>query len=123
MSSAPPSLDPTACPVCRQPNLCRLATGEGYRGPCWCESIAVSPSTAQYLKASLPAGSCLCQSCLQAYARQGWTSAGDLKPGDYYFDQGAMVFTEAFLRRRGFCCSSGCRHCPYDNASTEAEHE
>jgi hypothetical protein len=20
---------------------------------------------------------------------------------------------ESFLRRRGYCCDSGCRHCPY----------
>jgi hypothetical protein len=23
------------------------------------------------------------------------------------------VFTEHFLRQRGYCCGSGCRHCPY----------
>jgi hypothetical protein len=28
-------------------------------------------------------------------------------------DQGRMVFTAAFLLRRGYCCQSGCRHCPY----------
>ncbi len=32
---------------------------------------------------------------------------------DYYFEGTLMVFTERFLRRRGFCCESGCRHCPY----------
>jgi 23S rRNA (cytidine1920-2'-O)/16S rRNA (cytidine1409-2'-O)-methyltransferase len=32
---------------------------------------------------------------------------------DYYFEAGLMVLTEAFLRRRGTCCRSGCRHCPY----------
>jgi hypothetical protein len=24
-----------------------------------------------------------------------------------------FVFTEKFLRERGYCCESGCRHCPY----------
>ena len=24
-----------------------------------------------------------------------------------------VLFTAAFLRRRGYCCGSGCRHCPY----------
>jgi hypothetical protein len=33
---------------------------------------------------------------------------------DYYWEGSAMVFTAAYLRRRGFCCESGCRHCPYD---------
>lgn len=32
---------------------------------------------------------------------------------DYYLELGLMVLTEAFLRRRGYCCESGCRHCPY----------
>jgi hypothetical protein len=32
---------------------------------------------------------------------------------DFYLEDGRMVFTEAFLRRRGTCCESGCRHCPY----------
>jgi len=38
----------------------------------------------------------------------------DLIEGDdYYLENGLMVFTEAFLRRRGYCCESGCRHCPW----------
>jgi hypothetical protein len=24
-----------------------------------------------------------------------------------------MVFTEQYHRKRGYCCESGCRHCPY----------
>jgi len=32
---------------------------------------------------------------------------------DYYLEGSMMVFTERFLLRRGFCCESGCRHCPY----------
>lgn len=32
---------------------------------------------------------------------------------DYYIERGFFVFTAAFLRRRGYCCASGCRHCPY----------
>jgi hypothetical protein len=32
-----------------------------------------------------------------------------------YFDPvtGLAVFTARFLADRGYCCSSGCRHCPY----------
>jgi len=26
---------------------------------------------------------------------------------------GNSVFTAAFLADRGYCCESGCRHCPY----------
>ena len=32
---------------------------------------------------------------------------------DFYYEGGFMVFTEKFLRDRGYCCESGCRHCPY----------
>ena len=33
---------------------------------------------------------------------------------DYYFENGYLVFTEYFLFKRGICCGSGCRHCPYE---------
>jgi iron complex transport system substrate-binding protein len=32
---------------------------------------------------------------------------------DYYIEGGAFVFTASYLRRRGYCCGNGCRHCPY----------
>lgn len=32
---------------------------------------------------------------------------------DYYFDKGAIVLTEYYLKKRGKCCGSGCRECPY----------
>ncbi len=39
---------------------------------------------------------------------------GSLTEGkDYYNQDGAMVFTAGYLKRRGYCCGSGCRHCPY----------
>ncbi|MBN8676735.1 MAG: hypothetical protein J0M29_00840 [Chitinophagales bacterium] len=32
---------------------------------------------------------------------------------DYYQEKGCWVFTEHYLLKRGQCCGSGCRHCPY----------
>jgi hypothetical protein len=32
---------------------------------------------------------------------------------DFYYEGPYIVFTEKFLRERGYCCESGCRHCPY----------
>ena len=34
---------------------------------------------------------------------------------DTYVDPGSgyIVLTAAYLARRGHCCESGCRHCPY----------
>jgi len=35
-------------------------------------------------------------------------------PGDCYFSpEGYLVFTEQYHLKRGYCCQSGCRHCPY----------
>jgi hypothetical protein len=33
--------------------------------------------------------------------------------GEFYFEGPYVVFTEAYHLRRGYCCNSGCRHCPY----------
>ena len=36
------------------------------------------------------------------------------KPKDFYVTkEGLMVMTEDYQIRRGSCCGSGCRHCPY----------
>ena len=33
---------------------------------------------------------------------------------DYYLTpEGYKVFTEKYHLKRGYCCRSGCRHCPY----------
>lgn len=32
---------------------------------------------------------------------------------DFYMENGYRVMTEYFLVNRGYCCSNGCRHCPY----------
>jgi hypothetical protein len=37
-----------------------------------------------------------------------------LDPEDYYLsEQGFFVFTERYHLKRGYCCKSGCKHCPY----------
>jgi hypothetical protein len=43
------------------------------------------------------------------------SSSGEaLEPDlDYYVENGLYVFTEHYLLKRGYCCQSGCRHCPY----------
>jgi hypothetical protein len=28
-------------------------------------------------------------------------------------EEGYIVFTEKYHLKRGYCCLSGCRHCPY----------
>jgi Family of unknown function (DUF5522) len=35
---------------------------------------------------------------------------------DFYFENGLMVLTAHFLKKRGYCCGNDCRHCPYPKA-------
>ena len=40
--------------------------------------------------------------------------------GDFYMSpEGYKVFTEQYHLKRGSCCLSGCRHCPYDFKKTK----
>ncbi|MEZ4720569.1 MAG: DUF5522 domain-containing protein [Flavobacteriales bacterium] len=37
-----------------------------------------------------------------------------LEEEDYYMsEEGYIVFTEKYHLKRGYCCKSGCKHCPY----------
>ncbi|MBM3400571.1 MAG: hypothetical protein FJY15_08430 [Bacteroidetes bacterium] len=38
----------------------------------------------------------------------------DKAHSDYYCENGYLVFTEYFLLKRGICCGSACRHCPFE---------
>jgi len=38
--------------------------------------------------------------------------------GEFYFEGPYMVFTEAYHLRRGYCCNSNCRHCPYGETAS-----
>jgi len=32
---------------------------------------------------------------------------------DFYMEGAKVVFTSAYHLKRGYCCNSKCRHCPY----------
>jgi hypothetical protein len=37
-----------------------------------------------------------------------------LKEDNYYFSEdGLVVFTEKYHKKRGYCCENKCKHCPY----------
>lgn len=114
------------CPVCDHPNQCRMETGEPYKGPCWCERTTLSAVALHPLLAELPEPRCLCQDCLEAIAADPEITWDELVTrshqstarlvvldGDTYREGDAVVFTEQFHLRRGYCCGNGCRHCPY----------
>ena len=48
-----------------------------------------------------------------------------LPPGlereDFYMEGPNLVFTAAYHLKRGSCCGSGCRHCPYRDSETEVQ--
>ncbi len=45
---------------------------------------------------------------------KGFSHQERFQPGDYYYNEdGYIVMTEQYLLRRGYCCKSGCKHCPY----------
>ncbi len=38
-----------------------------------------------------------------------------LEPEDFYFSkEGFRVFTEKYHVKRGYCCKSNCKHCPFN---------
>jgi Family of unknown function (DUF5522) len=42
---------------------------------------------------------------------------------DYYLEAGKYVFTAAYHLKRGYCCGSGCRHCPYPKETEKQEND
>jgi hypothetical protein len=45
-------------------------------------------------------------------------TAQPLPPEDFYYEGPYLVFTAAYHLKRGFCCNSNCRHCPYRDPAT-----
>ncbi len=44
----------------------------------------------------------------------GFSKKNTLSKEDYYLSsEGYIIFTEAYHLKRGYCCKSGCKHCPY----------
>lgn len=107
--------DTSLCPLCGGPNGCQLCTPDAYKGPCWCALVEIpEPLLAQVPEASRNR-TCICRDCVMRFHRAKPDSAHSPKllPGEFYFEAGLLVFTAKYHLRRGFCCGSNCRHCPY----------
>lgn len=116
------------CPLCGGDNACRVAKGHLYKGECWCFQIPVPSHLVRRLMESEVEFTCLCRPCLETVSRAA-ESGGDTNTmlaeiraaidqhraaePDFYLEDGNVVFTAAYHLKRGACCSSGCRHCPY----------
>lgn len=44
-----------------------------------------------------------------------------LEQEDYYIENGYYVFTEKYHLKRGYCCKSECRHCPWKYSKKNKE--
>jgi hypothetical protein len=44
----------------------------------------------------------------------GFNKKQNLTQEDYYLSSdGYIIFTEKYHLKRGYCCKSGCKHCPF----------
>ena len=113
--------DSKLCSSCNSSFTCGMATGN-----CWCYHF---PPIFQ----PEPNATCICPDCLKTaiIARindyvstitpaTALTNMAKNLPKvanqidiDYYIEGGLTVFTAWFHLKRGYCCKSNCRHCPY----------
>jgi hypothetical protein len=92
-----------------------MCTGAAYKGACWCAQVEIPEALLAQVPPELRNVNCICRVCVMASHRtkNAGSAASKVLPGEFYFDGGLMVFTAAYHLRRGYCCDSGCRHCPY----------
>ncbi|MCR9245351.1 MAG: cysteine-rich CWC family protein [bacterium] len=58
--------DPTRCPLCDQPNACRLACGSSSTpagGECWCASVEIAPNVLAKIPEPARGLACICADC------------------------------------------------------------
>lgn len=99
---------------------------------CWCATLPA-------LITSGEVEDCLCQNCLQELIQPKVEKiVADIKDGnrendvrnlyvqdskkliegiDFYREGSLWVLKEWFHLKRGYCCGSNCRHCPYDHVN------
>lgn len=104
------------CPRCKKEFTCLAENITS----CGCSKVVLSNETKSFLANTFY--DCLCADCLvelnqlvskeKLYPFPG--RGGDLLEDiHYYQEEDYRVFTEFYLLSRGYCCRSGCRHCPY----------
>lgn len=111
--------------ICAQCNA-RFLCGPSSSASCWCNEY---PAIFQLEDVS----ECLCEICLKKamiekiskYAEsidpskidqveiKKYKTSNSIEGIDYYVENGMYVFTRWYHLKRGYCCESGCRHCPF----------
>ena len=123
MTMKEPSPNPASCPLCGHENDCQLCSPAAYKGQCWCASVKFPDALLEQIPPEFRNKACLCRDCVTQFHQQAGKNAPARKllPDDFYFDSsGLMVFTAAYHLRRGYCCDSRCRHCPFSPAPDAA---
>lgn len=118
----------TICPKCSKPFQCQPEAVER----CWCYARPYVPMLAEE-------GRCRCPDCFKAAAQRAikqfveaykagerpntapqYRKPGEAEEGiDYYIEGGLLVMTAWHHLKRGYCCGSGCRHCPYGRVNVK----
>jgi len=107
------------CPLCGQANACTRAFGaDPGPAPCWCESVDIPSIVLAGIPAALQGKACLCAACARADLGASPPPPRPEEADTYFTPDGRMVFTRAYHLRRGYCCGSGCRHCPFDGTES-----
>ena len=107
--------NPGACPLCGGDNRCQLCSPAAYKGACWCARVEVPAELLEQVPEEQRNRACICPDCVEKFhQRRAVQPPHSASSGDFYFDpDGRLVFTAAYHLRRGYCCGTGCRHCPY----------
>ena len=114
--------NPGLCPICGGPNDCQPCSATVAKGPCWCANVEIPAALLARVPEYLRNRACICRPCVMKFhgAKTDAVAAPKILSGDFYFTGSLMVFTAAYHLRRGYCCGSGCQHCPYPNPELKA---
>ncbi|MDA0292918.1 MAG: cysteine-rich CWC family protein [Verrucomicrobia bacterium] len=104
----------SCCPLCGGLNGCGSGQTDSLAG-CWCTGMSLPAELLARVPPNQRNQVCICRNCILAFHHEQAAVRPNLEvlPGDFYFEGGFLVFTAAYLRRRGYCCRNNCRHCPY----------
>lgn len=95
---------------------------------CWCTRVS------RVVELPEPGVDCLCPQCLEKKIASPSLESNASSPEpeansdgprvlvageDYYLEGGNLVFTRRYHLMRGYCCESGCRHCPYGSLPSQ----
>ena len=120
-----------ACKKCEKNNYCTVESNDG----CWCNNYPSLEKLSELSGIDFEiSGTCRCEGCLkeeikgkidlyvESFIDGKVKNVAPLIPNgrpkliegiDYYLEKNYWVFTEWNHLKRGYCCGSGCRHCPY----------